>query len=139
MDKKKKYRILLVEDDLFIRELYERVLIKENFDVISAIDGEEGLEKAASVPDIILLDIMMPKFNGIEILKKLKAHPPTKNIPIVLLTNLGQESIVREALKNGARGYLMKMRLSPYDLAGKVREFLANPHGQPDYHSLNLD
>lgn len=128
-----------MEDDLFIRELYERVLIKENFDVISAIDGEEGLEKAASVPDIILLDIMMPKFNGIEILKKLKAHPPTKNIPIVLLTNLGQESIVREALKNGARGYLMKMRLSPYDLAGKVREFLANPHGQPDYHSLNLD
>lgn len=139
MDKKKKYKILLVEDDLFIRELYERVLLKENFDVTSAIDGEEGLAKAASFPDLILLDIMMPKFNGIEILKKLKADSQTQNIPIVLLTNLGQESIVREALKSGARGYLMKMRLSPYDLARKVEEFLADPNGKPDYHSLNLD
>lgn len=136
---KKKYQILLVEDESDLRELYERVLLQGGLDVICAIDGRQGYEMAQRKPDLILLDIMMPYINGIELLKKLKGDPKTADISIVLLTNLGQEDIIREALKHGAQGYLMKMRLSPYDLVERVKEFLGNPDMRTDFNNLDLD
>lgn len=131
--------ILLVEDELYLRSLYERVLLQANFRVSTAVNGEDGLVKAADLPDLILLDIMMPIMNGIDALKRLKANEKTKNITVVLLTNLGQENVIRKALEMGARGYLMKMRISPYDLVDRVKEFLADPNLRTDLATLDLE
>lgn len=121
-------RILIVEDEMFVRELYQRVLSQNGFEVSTAEDGEKGLVMAIQThPDLILLDIMMPGMNGIQVLQKLKVDPNLKNIPVVLLTNLGQQSIIQQALSLGAAGYLMKVRLTPYQVLAHVREFLQNP------------
>lgn len=121
-------KILIVEDEMFVRELYQRVLSQNGFEVSTAEDGEKGLAAAAQDhPDLILLDIMMPGMNGIQVLQKLKVDPNLKNIPVVLLTNLGQQSIIQQALSLGASGYLMKVRLTPYQVLAHVREFLQNP------------
>lgn len=126
-------KVLLIEDELFIHELYTRVLKQAGFTVIGARDGQQGLDMAKDDPDVILLDIMMPAVNGIEVLKKLKSNAGTKHIPVVMLTNLGQESIIDEVFKHGAAGYLMKMRLTPYEMVGKLKEFLAHPDQKADY------
>lgn len=135
----KKYKVLLVEDELHIRDLYQMVLVKAGFEVVVAIDGQEGLEMAQGNPDIILLDIMMPKLNGIEVLKRLRSDERTKEICVVLLTNLGQENIIREALEMGAQAYLMKIRISPYELANRVKEFIEDPNLKTDVRTLDLD
>lgn len=132
-------KILLVEDELFIRELYERVLAQGGYTMVTAGDGEEGLAKADGQFDLILLDIMMPKLNGIDVLKRLKADEKTKKVPVILLTNLGQESIIKQALEVGAAGYFMKMRLTPYELTLKLKEFFINPDQKIDIHNLKLD
>ena len=132
-------KILLVEDELFIRELYQRVLQQANFIVMTAVDGAEGLTLAQEKPDLILLDIMLPKINGIEVLKKLKEDPSLKDIPVVLITNLGEESIINEAFKIGAQGYIMKMRLTPYEIVNRVKEFLENPKHRMDVTTMGLD
>ena len=124
MDEQPAKKILIVEDDLFIRELYERTLTQAGYQVLPAADGDEGLKLAKDKPDLILLDIMLPKVHGIDVLKKLKQADDTKNIPIVMLTNLGQENIMEQAFKIGAAGYLVKMRFEPAELANYVREFL---------------
>lgn len=117
-------KILIVEDDLFIRELYERTLTQAGYAVVTAADGEEGLKLAKDAPDLVLLDIMLPKVHGIDVLKKLKEDQTTKNLPIVMLTNLGQENIMNEAFKIGAAGYLVKMRFEPQEIVNYVQEFL---------------
>lgn len=117
-------KILIVEDDLFIRELYERTLTQAGYAVVTAADGQEGLKLAKDAPDLVLLDIMLPKVHGIDVLKKLKEDQTTKNIPIVMITNLGQENIMNEAFKIGAAGYLVKMRFEPQEIANYVQEFL---------------
>lgn len=120
--------ILLAEDEVFIRELYDRVLTQEGFRVICAVDGEDAMSKLHENPDLILLDIMMPKMNGIEVLKNLKSNPSSKNIPVVLVTNLGAEKIIREAYALGAQGYMMKMRNDPYIILENVKKFINDPH-----------
>ncbi len=118
-------KILIIEDDYFIRELYERQLKKRGYDVISAADGAEGLVKAAEVaPQLILLDIMLPKLNGLDLLGTLKAKPETRDIPVVLLTNLGQESVIKEGFKLGAKGYLIKSAYTPEQIMTEVESFL---------------
>lgn len=131
--------ILLVEDELFVRELYQRILTQSGYRIITAIDGIEALDKAMQQIDLILLDIMLPKLNGIEVLKKLKSDPNTKSIPIVLLTNLGQESVIVDAFQSGAQGYFMKMRLTPYQIVDKVEQFIKDPDLKMDLNSLQLD
>ncbi len=131
-DGNKGKRIILVEDELFVRELYERV-IRQEFEVLTAGDGEEGLAliqreaKSGRSPDLVLLDVMMPKLNGIDVLRKLKESNDTANIPVILLTNLGQEEVIKEASDLGAKGYLMKIRLTPYEVVGHIKDFLQNP------------
>ncbi|MCA9391825.1 response regulator [candidate division WWE3 bacterium] len=125
-DTQGKKTLLVVEDDLFVRDLYVRTLERADFNVITAVDGQEGLTHAQEDhPDIILLDIMLPKINGIEVLKTLKAKDNTKNIPVFLLTNLGQEAIIKEAFSIGASGYFLKARLLPQEVAEHVKEFLS--------------
>lgn len=121
-----KGKILLVEDDLFLREIYAEVLQREGFVVLAADDGEAGLQLGKNNTDakIMLLDIMLPKMHGIDVLKKLKEDPTTKNMPVVILTNLTEETVVQEALHLGAAGYLVKVRFTPPQVVAKIKEFI---------------
>ncbi len=118
-------RILMIEDDVYIRELYEEVLAKAGYSVITAVDGEEGLTKATEGEyDLVLLDIMLPKLTGIEVLKKLREKgAKTEEIPIYLLTNLGEETIAKETYKLGANGYLLKAKYLPKELVKEIDKF----------------
>ncbi len=98
MDKKP---LLIVEDDPIMARLYEKIFTFEDYEVVMAKDGKEGLVKAREgKPLLILLDIMMPKMNGLEVLERLKADPKTKKIPVVILTNLAGEKDAETALSN---------------------------------------
>lgn len=102
-------RILIVEDDALIIRLYQRVFLSKGYEVATATNGEEALGIVRSVnPDLILLDIMMPKLNGLETLKQLKAIPGIKKIPVVILTNLSSAVDAKTALQEGAVKYLIK-------------------------------
>lgn len=119
-------KVLIIEDNQLTRELYEVVFKKEGFEVDLASDGEIGLVKARSGGyDLVLLDVMLPKLDGLGILKALKEKPPTKsNGPIILLTNIAHDTIVAEALKNGAVSFLVKSEHNPSDLVAKVKTYL---------------
>ncbi|MEX2043592.1 MAG: response regulator [Patescibacteria group bacterium] len=120
--------ILLIEDDPMLTELYQTKLELETFRVSIATDGKEGLALARRVkPDLILLDIMLPEMNGFEILKKLSEHAATKQIPVIVLTNLGGEradSDKRLALSLGAKEFLVKTFHLPDDIVGKIKTTL---------------
>jgi DNA-binding response OmpR family regulator len=117
--------ILLVEDDRFLRRAAEATLKQAGFTVITAGDGEEALRQAAATaPSLVLLDLIMPKLQGFEVLRRLKQDPATTAIPVVVLSNLGQESDVRQALDLGAVAYLIKSNLSLKDLVTRVRTVL---------------
>lgn len=119
-------KILVVEDDEFLRELYEELLKGEGYEVSLAVDGQEGLDKlSAGGFDLVLLDIMLPKMDGLEILRHVKEKPPAaKNGPVVLLTNLGQDSIIKEGFSLGASGYLIKSAMNPDQVLSEVKVFL---------------
>jgi CheY-like chemotaxis protein len=114
--------ILLVEDDRFLRKAAEATLRRHGFIVRTAADGEEALQRVRDeVPDLVLLDLIMPKLQGFEVLRILKQDPTTKQIPIVVLSNLGQESDVQQALQGGAVAYFIKANLSLQELVTKVQ------------------
>ena len=119
-------RILLAEDDRFLRRAAEAALKRAGFTVLAAADGEEALRMArAEKPDLVLLDLIMPKLQGFEVLKALKADPGTATIPVVVLSNLGQDGDVQRALEGGAVAYLVKANLSLDELVSRARETLA--------------
>lgn len=121
--------ILLVEDDTFLGGMYVTKLTLENFTTELATDGKSGLEKAGKLkPDLILLDILMPKMNGFEVLKALKKNPETRDIPVILLTNLGQKGDVREGLDLGAADYLIKAHFMPSEVVDKIKHVLVEAH-----------
>lgn len=122
MDRKKK--ILLVEDEVFIRDIYSDALAGE-YEVITAEDGEQAMEMVQQKPDLIILDLMLPKKSGMDVLRELKADPNLKEIPVVALTNLGQSNVIEKVLNLGAVGYLLKIKISPTELPGKIKEFLS--------------
>lgn len=123
---KKKIKVLVVEDDSFLAGIYTTKLGLEGFDVLSASDGEAGLKVAKKdLPDIILLDILMPKMDGFEVLDALKKDPTTDKIPVIILTNLGQKEDVERGLKGGAVDYLIKAHFVPADTVAKIRKVLA--------------
>ena len=110
--------ILFIEDEAAIHRTFSDALSKENYDIISALDGEIGLRLAKEKkPDLILLDLVLPKLNGFEVLKALKADEATKAIPVIVLTNLEQMEDIQRVIDLGARTYLVK---SNYDLAEVV-------------------
>jgi DNA-binding response OmpR family regulator len=119
-------RILLAEDDRFLRRAAESALKRAGFTVLPAADGEEALRLArAEKPDLVLLDLIMPKLQGFEVLKALKADPTTAMIPVVVLSNLGQDGDVQRALESGAVAYLVKANLSLEELVVRARAALA--------------
>lgn len=138
MDQSKK--VLLIEDEFFISDLYKHILDDAGIRVETAEDGQDGLQKAKEKwVGLILLDIMLPGLNGIEVLRKLKSDATTSSIPVVLLTNLGQSSVVKLAFDLGAQGYLLKIRTSPQALVKCVRDFLNNPRLKVNFDTLDLD
>jgi CheY-like chemotaxis protein len=121
----RRWRILLVEDDRLLRRVAEAALAQHGIDVLTAADGEEALRLARSEPlDLILLDLIMPKLGGFEVLRELKADPATDSIRVVVLSNLAQETDVQQALRAGAVAHLVKSNLSPRELAARVKSEL---------------
>jgi CheY-like chemotaxis protein len=117
--------ILLIEDDKFLRKACEASLKKRGLSVITAVDGEEGLQQAhANRPDLILLDLLMPKLSGLETLEALKKDGRTRPIPVVILSNSSVDSKVQKAKALGAAGYLVKASLSLQELGDRVLSFL---------------
>lgn len=119
-------RILLAEDDRILRKAGEVTLRKHGYTVVSAVDGEDALAKVhEQKPDLILLDVIMPKLGGFDVLARLQDDPETRNIPVIMLSNLGQESDVNRAIARGARDYLVKSNVAPSQLAARIAEVLA--------------
>ena len=119
-------KIVLVEDDTFIHELYRSTLTTAGYNVISAKDGEKGLNiiKGNTDAKLILLDLMLPKMNGIDVLKEMKKDPVTKNLSVIVLTNVSEERVVKEALKLGANAYLIKVDYTPRQVIDMVRQYI---------------
>ena len=120
-------RILIIEDEIPIKELYERVFTKRGWDAVGVVTGAEAFEKAGGQNfEMILLDIMLPEKNGVDVLRDIKApNSSWRQTPVFMLTNLGQESIIKEAFKIGAVGYLLKAQLLPDQIVTEVETFLA--------------
>lgn len=120
-----KIKVLLIEDEPLINQMYAKKFKDDGYDCQVAEDGEEGVDKAQKMlPDIILCDIMMPVKDGVEALKELKEIDETKDIPVVMLTNLSDEKYVEQALDLGAISYLIKSQVVPADVVKKVKEIL---------------
>ena len=123
-------RVLLVEDDKFLRRACEASLRQRGFDVTTATDGEEGLRLARQERfDIVLLDLLMPKVPGIEVLRALRAEPANASLPVVILSNSSREEDKRHALELGAAGYYVKANLSLKALAEQVEQLVAKDAG----------
>ena len=120
-------RILLAEDDRFLRKAAESALARSGYTVVTAVDGDEALARARdSAPELILLDLIMPGRNGFDVLHALKSEAATKAIPVIVLSNLGQEGDVQRALALGAVAYCIKANLSLQGLVRQVEGALAN-------------
>ena len=118
-------KILIVEDDPFVQRFYKRLFEVSKFQVDMASDGQEGLRKAREMlPDLILLDIVMPKLGGMDVLALLKAGEATKDIPVVMLTVLNDQDTVRKATRLGASGFIIKSEIEPEKLLEKVSEYI---------------
>jgi DNA-binding response OmpR family regulator len=121
------YRILLVEDDQFLRELMQSKLKREGFEVTACVDGQEGLRAIQNQkPDLVLLDVILPGLDGFNVLQQVRfsADKQVANVPIVLLSNLGQDSDVAKGKQLGANAYLIKANLTIDEIIKKIRKFL---------------
>lgn len=120
-----KAKIVLAEDDKFISKAYQDGLRRGNFEVVPAFNGAEAIEKIKSEkPDLVLLDIIMPDKNGFEVLEAIKRDDSTKNIPVIFLSNLGQESDIQKGRELGANDYLIKSNFSMKEVIAKISEYL---------------
>lgn len=118
-------KVLLVDDDEAITTVFATALSKEGFETSRAATGQEGLDKAKSeLPDLILLDQVLPDLKGNEVLAMLKKEEATKNIPVVILSNFSQEELVKEAINEGAADYIFKYQAATTDVVGKVKQIL---------------
>lgn len=124
--------LLIVEDDPLMQRMYQKIFTFEKYDVSTASNGEEGLEKVRSLmPIVVLLDVMMPKMNGLQVLEKIKADPATKHIPVIMLTNLAGEKDAEAALMKGAIKYIVKSEYDPKQIVAMVKEIVA-AHSRDD-------
>ena len=121
----KNISILIVEDDKFLRDLLSRKLKNSGYEVEEAVDGKEALKKSKEKKfEIILLDLVLPGINGFEILEEIKKDSETSNIPVIILSNLGQEEEVEKGLRLGADDYLIKAHFTPDEIINKIKRIL---------------
>jgi DNA-binding response OmpR family regulator len=117
--------VLIVEDDMFLSGLLRAKLEKENFAIIQAQDGIGALDMLKTTrPDLILLDLILPRKNGFEVLQEIHQDPQLQKLPVVIISNLGQETDIVRGKELGAKAYYVKARLSIDELVLKVKEFL---------------
>jgi len=124
----KQKKVLLIEDEPLLIDLYTEAFEEEDFALMVAENGTEGLKKAADLPNLILLDILLPGLNGFEVLRRLKSNARTKDIPVIVLTNLGSEQTDKDkrlALSLGAVDYLVKSFHNPEEMAEIINKRLA--------------
>ena len=123
---KEKIKILLVEDESFLSEMYKTKLIQQGYDVFTAFNGVDGFKAAEEhLPDLILLDILMPQVDGYTMLKNVKANKQTKNISVIIFSNLSQKHEIEKGLTLGASDFIIKTSVTPTELASKVKEYLS--------------
>ncbi len=116
-------KILLIEDDNFLVEMYKIKFEKEGYKVATALNGDEGINQARKEkPDLILLDLVLPEKDGYEVLEVLKKDEQTKAIPVIILSNLGQNGEVKKGKEKGAEDYLIKSNFTPRQLMDKVKK-----------------
>ena len=116
---------MIVEDDNFLAEIYQKKFELEGFKVSVASNGEKALvDIKKKMPDLVLLDVLLPKLDGFSVLEKLKADAAVKDIPVILLTNLGQQDDVQRGLDRGAADYLIKTHFKPSEVVDKVKKVL---------------
>lgn len=119
-------KILIIEDDRYISKMYQLKLSLDGFDVQVADNGRIGVDKVKEFkPDIILTDILMPEMDGFEVIKMVKADEDSKTIPILIMSNLGQEDHIQKGLELGALGYIVKSQYTPSKVVDKIKEILA--------------
>ena len=120
-------KIIIIDDDAIIRKMYgQKLAMQAGWQALTARDGREGLEIIKhNAPNLILLDIMMPKQDGFDVLKKIKKDKALKNIPVVMLTNLADNEDKAEALKRGAKDYLVKANHTPQQVCELVKRFVS--------------
>ena len=124
--------LLIVEDDPLMSRMYQKIFSFEKYDVATASNGEEGLERVRELkPTVILLDVMMPKMNGLQVLEKIKTDPEIKHIPVIMLTNLAGEKDAETALMKGAVKYIVKSEHDPKQIVAMVKEIIA-AHSRDD-------
>jgi DNA-binding response OmpR family regulator len=118
-------KVLLIEDDEFIRDLYKRQLDIGGFFTYAFSNGNDGLKAAQENRyDLILLDIMLPGMNGLDILRNIRQNDATKNTPVIMLSNLGQDEVIKEGFALGAIGYLIKASFTPDQIVQEVKNIL---------------
>ena len=118
-------KILFIEDEIALQKTFREFLEKKGFKIISALNGEDGFNLAKTQgPDLILLDLILPKMDGFQVLKALKERENTKNIPVIVLTNLEKIDDIDKALSSGATNYLIKTNYSLEELATKIKQVL---------------
>ncbi len=145
-------KILIIEDERGLADMYKLKFEKEGFHVLLAGEGESGIKMAQSeLPDLILLDIVMPGIDGFEVLRRLRADPLTENLKIFVFSNLGQDDEIERGLQEGADKYLIKANLTPGQLLTKIEETFATDSkqkntkpvttskGKVDYNALKKD
>lgn len=116
-------KILIIEDDPVMSRMYERAFLFEKFETILASDGFLGYQKAVEIiPDLIMLDIMMPKMNGFEVLEALKKNQKTAHIPVVMLSNLASDQDIKIAMSKGASKYLVKSQYEPKQVVDEIKK-----------------
>lgn len=125
-------KVLLVDDEEAILDVFKQALESAQFEVITALTGSQGLDLTKKEhPDVIFLDQVLPDMNGNQVLEQLKADPETKMIPIAILSNFNQDSLVQNAMKMGAADYILKYQIAPQDLATKATGLLQEAHALP--------
>lgn len=118
-------KILIVEDELALQDALRKAFSAEGFEILQAFDGEEALSQARSEkPDLVLLDLILPKKHGFDVLESLKSDENLKHVPVLILTNLEESEDVMKAIELGARGYLIKANYALKEVLAKVKEVL---------------
>jgi DNA-binding response OmpR family regulator len=124
-------KVLIVEDDRYISKMYQLKLSLDGMDTQVAENGRIGVEKIKEFkPDVVLLDILMPEMDGFEVLKTVKSDPETKDIPIIILSNLGQEDHIQKGLSLGAIGYIVKSQYTPSKVVEKIKQAIEGHYVQ---------
>lgn len=118
--------ILIIEDDAFLAGIYAQKLEAEGFKAVLSTNGEDGLKQVQKEkPALVLLDLVLPKMTGFELLEILKHDPATASIPVLIMTNLAERKDVERCMALGAAGYVIKAHVLPHETVGKIKEILS--------------